>query len=93
MPYNLEIDFNCKKEIEKACFRNKTLSDVLEKKILRILENPQQFKPLRFPLQNRRRVHVLKNFVLTYEIIEETNIVKLRVFGHHDDVYSILRLL
>ena len=92
MTYSLEIDPDCKKEIDKACFKNKTLSDALEKKISRILENPQQSKPLRFPLQNRRRAHVLKSFVLTFEIIEKDKIIKLRAFDHHDDIYSILRL-
>ena len=87
MPYNLEIEPHCQGEIEKLCAKNKTLRDALDKKITQILEFPQRFKPLHAPMQNKRRVHVLKSFVLTYAINEAARTVKLLAFTHHDDAY------
>ncbi|MFH1221473.1 MAG: type II toxin-antitoxin system RelE/ParE family toxin [Candidatus Micrarchaeota archaeon] len=87
MPYELEVLPSCKKEIYSLCRKNTALQDALQKKIIQILENPHHFKPLRKPLQNKRRVHVLKSFVLIYEIIEEAKTVRLFAFSHHDDAY------
>jgi YafQ family addiction module toxin component len=87
MPYNLELSEACRSEIQKLCHRNTTLEVALKKKISQILEMPYHFKPLRKPLQNKRRVHVLNRFVLIYEIVEETKSVRLLKFSHHDDAY------
>ena len=87
MPYSIYIEPSCEKEIESLCARNKTLRDALDKKVVQVLEFPQRFKPLRAPMQNKMRVHVLKSFVLTYTIDESGKIVKLLAFTHHDDAY------
>ncbi len=87
MDYNLELDEACRNEMRKLCRRNTVLEGALKKKIRQILEMPYHFKPLRKPLQNKRRVHVLNCFVLIYEIIEETKSVRLLKFSHHDDAY------
>lgn len=87
MPYNLYIEPGCAREIEGFCAKNRTLRDALDKKVIQVLEFPQRFKPLRAPMQNKRRVHVLKSFVLTYSIDEATRTVKLLAFTHHDEAY------
>ena len=87
MDYLLEYSPECKKEVKKLCKNNLPLQEALKKKVERILYSPYHFKPLKKPLQNRRRVHVLKCFVLTYEINEEERLVRLLKFSHHDDAY------
>ena len=87
MPYALELHPDCKKEIRKLCKKNKALESALKKKISRIVEAPHHSKPLKKPLQNKRRVQVLNCFVLVYEVVEETNSVKLLKFCHHDEAY------
>ncbi|MFH0884300.1 MAG: type II toxin-antitoxin system RelE/ParE family toxin [Candidatus Micrarchaeota archaeon] len=87
MVYSLELSVDCKKEIAKLCRKNPVLEEALRKKIIQILEMPNHFKPLRKPLQNKRRVHVMNCFVLIYEVIEETKTVRLLCFSHHDDAY------
>ena len=81
----LEISSDCKKEIRKLCKNNKNLETALKKKIQQIIEMPYHFKPLKKPLQNKRRVHILSSFVLIYEV--EGEIVRLLRFAHHDDAY------
>jgi len=88
MSYSLFIEEKCKKRIEKATSKNSEFKKALENKIKHILENPYDFKPLRKPLQNKRRVHILKSFVLIYDIIEETKTVRLLEINHHDNIYK-----
>ncbi len=87
MTYDFDILPSCKEDIRKLCAKNKPLQEALDKKIKQVQDNPHHFKPLRYPLQDRRRVHVFKSFVLTYSIDEEAKKVILRKFSHHDDAY------
>ena len=57
------------------------------KKVKEILKDPYRFKPLKKPMQNKRRVHVGGPFVLIYEVNEEKKIVTLVDFDHHDKIY------
>lgn len=59
----------------------------VSRKINEILENPQQFKPLKSPMQHMRRVHV-GSFVLVYDIDEGRKVVTIRRYEHHDNVYK-----
>lgn len=61
--------------------------ETLCRKINDILENPQQFKPLKSPMQHMRRVHI-GSFVLVYDIDEVRKVVTIRRYEHHDNVYK-----
>lgn len=85
--YGLEIKPSCQNEIVKACKKNPVLKKAIENKINEILLNPAHYKPLRYDLAGERRVHILKSFVLVFEIDDnERNVTFLR-FRHHDDAY------
>jgi len=45
--------------------------EALCKKVNDILENPQQFKPLKNPMQHMRRVHVAPSFSFTIQMKKE----------------------
>jgi len=87
MKYNIEIKPSCKKNIKKLCKKNPVLEKALKNKIEEILENPQHYKPLKYDFAGERRVHIMKSFVLKYEIDEKNQTVIFIVFSHHDDVY------
>jgi len=87
MTYNIEIHPKCKEEIHKLCKKNPVLEKSLKNKMKEILQNPQHYKPLRHDLAGERRVHIMKSFVLKYEINEETKTVIFLFFGHHDEAY------
>ncbi len=87
MIYNIEINPKCKEEIQKLCRKNPVLGNSLNKKIKEILENPRHYKPLRHDLAGERRAHIMKSFVLKYEINEESKTVIFIFFGHHDVAY------
>ncbi len=60
---------------------------MIDKKVKEILKDPYRFKPLKKPMQNKRRVHVGGPFVLIYEVNEKKKIVTLVDFDHHDKIY------
>lgn len=86
--YNLEIKPSCQRDIERLCKKNPVLRKALENKMNEILSNPQRYKPLKYDLAGERRVHMMKSFVLKFEINEATKTVTLIFFGHHDKAYK-----
>ncbi len=87
MTYIMEVVPSCERSIEKACKKNPVLRDALRKKITEVLGNPSHYKPLRHDLAGERRVHILKSFVLKFEIDEGRKIVNFLAFEHHDEAY------
>jgi len=85
MKYKLEIADCVNKKFRKI--KDKKAFSIIKKKINQILKNPYHFKPLKGDLHGSRRVHILKSFVLVYEIDKQNYIIKLLEFEHHDKVY------
>lgn len=87
--YRLAIKESLDKKFKKLRKKDLELLQVTERKVQEILlKEPHHFKPLRKPLQNKRRVHIGGSFVLIYEINEKQKIVTLLDFDHHDNVYK-----
>ena len=85
--YNYEIIPSLQKELNKFFKKDKKLYIIVMNKIEEILENPQHYKPLKYDLAGERRVHIMKSFVLKFEIDENTKTVTFIFFGHHDEAY------
>ena len=66
--YKLAIKENLDRKFKKLKKKDRELLVLIDRKVEEILDNPYRFKPLRKPLQNKRRVHVGGSFVLIYEI-------------------------
>ena len=86
--YKLAIKENLDRKFKKLKKKDRELLVLIDRKVQKILDNPYRFKPLRKPLQNKRRVHVGGSFVLIYEVNEEEKIVTLLDFDHHDNIYK-----
>ena len=85
-PFNFDISEQLDRMFAKLFKRDKLQFEILSRKIKEILENPQIGKPLTANIAGQRRVHI-RNFVLTYEILENERIVRLLDYDHHDNVY------
>lgn len=88
MIYFLEIAEELNKQFSKLAKRDKTLFQALTKKVQEVRENPHHYKPLRAPMQNKRRIHVGGSFVLIFSIHEERKTIRLLEFEHHDNAYK-----
>lgn len=89
MSYILEVMPSCQRTIDKACKKNPILGEALIKKMREIVLNPAHYKPLRHELKGERRVHILKSFVLKFEIDETQKRAIFLAFEHHDRAYKI----
>lgn len=87
MSYSLETKESCQESITKLCKKSPVLQEALRKKVQQILLNPEHFKPLKYDLAGERRVHIMKSFVLKFEVDEVNKIVTLITFSHHDEAY------
>ena len=88
MTYQFGIKPSCQETIKKMCKKNPVLERAIEKKITQIIENPNHYKPLKHDLAGERRVHIMKSFVLKFEIDEARKTVVFITFSHHDEAYS-----
>lgn len=84
--YSLEIEEDVYKTFKRLAKKDKKQLEAINKKIEQLLENPLQFKPLRHPLEGCRRVHI-GSFVLIYQVIEDSKIVRILKYKHHDEAY------
>jgi YafQ family addiction module toxin component len=87
--YQLAVKESLDRKLKRLRTKDKELLRLIEKKVNDILTDPHRFKPLRKPLQNKRRVHVGGSFVLIYEIDEKEQLVTLFDFDHHDNIYRM----
>jgi YafQ family addiction module toxin component len=85
--YSLEVVEKVDRILKKLRKKDLAQFEALSRKVNEILENPQQYKPLKRPMPHIRRVHV-GSFVLVYEINEKKNVVTIRRYEHHDNVYK-----
>ncbi len=50
--------------------------------------SPEHYKPLRYDLKNKKRVHIRKSFVLVFEYDPSTDTIWFLDYDHHDNVYN-----
>ncbi|MFQ5901882.1 MAG: type II toxin-antitoxin system RelE/ParE family toxin [Thermodesulfobacteriota bacterium] len=86
--YKLAVKDGLDKKFKKLQKKDKEMLRLIDRKVQDIIVDPYRFKPLRKPLQNKRRVHVGGSFVLIYEVNEQEKLGTLLDFDHHDNVYE-----
>jgi YafQ family addiction module toxin component len=85
--YSYEIIPSLQKTLNKLSKKDKKTYEVVMDKIEEIIDNPEHYKPLKHDLAGERRVHIMKSFVLKFEINETAKTVTFLFFGHHDEAY------
>ena len=86
--YSYEIVPSLQKDLNKLYRKDRKVYEIIISKIEEIIKNPQHYKPLKHELAGERRVHIMKSFVLKFEIDENNKTVKFIFFGHHDEAYK-----
>jgi len=86
MIYGLDVTDKLDKVFFKLAKKDRKRLEQINKKVREIRENPYLGKPMKKPLQGRRRVHI-GGFVLFYSIDENRRVVKLLEYDHHDKAY------
>jgi len=85
--YRYEIIPSLQRTLGKLSKKDKKTYEAVMGKIEEIMKNPEHYKPLKYDLAGERRVHIMKNFVLKFEVDAPHEIIKFLFFGHHDEAY------
>ena len=85
--YSIKLKAHVDKILSKLAKKDPKQMKIIQSKIEEIVKDPHHFKPLKKPLQGKRRVHIDKSFVLIYSIDEEDKEVILEDYDHHDNIY------
>ena len=91
--YKLKIDADLLKLLKKMSKRDKKKVEIILKKMEEIIKNPHHYKNLRTPMEDFKRVHIDKSFVLIFTVDDNNNRVIFVDFSHHDEIYTNKRLL
>lgn len=86
--YTLKIKPGLEKTLKKLAKKNRVQLEIVFKKVDEILTDPHRYKNLRTPLNDWKRVHVDKHFVLLFSVDEESKSVTLEDYDHHDNIYK-----
>ena len=90
------FDFNLSDElkfkIKKIVKKDKKKVEIINKKIKQIIncdkDSINHYKNLKKPLNDFKRVHIDKHFVLTFKVNLEDNFILFVDFDHHDRIYK-----
>ena len=72
----------------KLAKKNPKQLEIIYKKVEEIIKNPHRYKNLRAPLNNWKRVHIDKHFVLAFSIDKNSKTVILEDYDHHNKIYK-----
>ena len=88
--HKIEIEEKLKKTLDRLYKKDKHKFEIIWKKITEISTcfNVEHYKNLKKPLQEFRRVHIDKNFVLMFKYLKSKNTTKFYDFDHHDNIYK-----
>ena len=86
--YTLKIKPGLEKTLKKLAKKNRVQLEIVFKKVDEILTDPHRYKNLRTPLDDWKRVHVDKHFVLLFSVDEGSKSVTLEDYDHHDNIYK-----
>ncbi len=86
--YSLAIKPELDRKLAKLVKKNKKQYEIIMKKVKEVLQSPQRYKNLRKPLQNWKRVHIDKSFILAFSVNENKRLVTLEDYDHHDKIYK-----
>lgn len=86
--YALKVKPELDKLFAKLAARDPKQLEIINKKVEEIRADPSRYKNLRAPLNNWKRVHIDKSFVLCFSVDEVTHTVTLEDYDHHDRIYK-----
>ena len=84
-----DIEEKLHKILEKLSKKDSKRYEIIWKKINEIInsENIEHYKNLKYPLNNFKRVHIDKSFVLVFKYDKINDKLIFYDFDHHDKIY------
>jgi YafQ family addiction module toxin component len=85
--YKFNFTSHLDKLLSKLAKKNQKQFKIIENKIEEIIKNPHHYKNLRRPLQDLKRVHIDRSFVLVFSVDEKNKTILFENYEHHDNIY------
>lgn len=87
--HEFDIDDKLLRILNKLYKKDKKKYKIIMKKIQKIAnsENIEHYKNLKKPLQEFKRVHIDRSFVLTFKYDKNKDFIVFYDFDHHDNIY------
>ncbi len=84
------VESTLKTKLKRVYKKDKDLYEAVIKKMREIVASKDigHYKNLKKPLQEFKRVHVKKSFVLIFKYVKKTDTVLFFDLDHHDKVYK-----
>jgi YafQ family addiction module toxin component len=86
--YEIDIKPGLGKIFDKLSRKNPKQMAIITNKLEEIIKDPHRYKNLRSPLEQYKRVHIDKSFVLVFSVDEQKKTVIIEKYGHHDNIYE-----
>lgn len=85
-----EIEEKLHQILKKLFKKDKKRYEIIWKKINEVINNSdiEHYKNLKFPMNEFKRVHIYKSFVLIFKYDRVNNIIKFYDLDHHDKIYK-----
>jgi YafQ family addiction module toxin component len=91
MPFDYDYHEDLEAKLEKIHKRDKPLYDAVAKKIKEVISRDNAtidaYKNLRHEMNDCKRVHIHRSFVLLFKVFKKKNFVLFYRLEHHDNVY------
>ena len=89
--FEFDLSDELKLKMGKLAKKDRRRVELINNKIREIIDNDrasvQRYKNLRHGMKHLKRVHVDRNFVLTFMVDEKRNFILFADFDHHDKIY------
>ncbi len=88
--HKFSIEKNLNKKLKKISKKDKKKFNSIFKKIDEIINtsNVEHYKNLKYPMQEFKRVHIDKSFVLIFKFDKKANKIFFYDFDHYDKIYK-----
>ena len=88
--HKFEIEEKLRQILKKLFKKDKKRYEIIWKKITEIINNPniEHYKNLKFPMNEFKRVHIDKSFVLVFKYCKIEDKLSFYDLDHHDKIYK-----
>ena len=89
MPHLFRYSEKLQRILQKLSKKDGKKYEIILKKINEIInsESVEHYKNLKHPLNDFKRVHIDKSFVLIFRYYKKDNLISFEDFDHHEKIY------
>lgn len=92
MPFNYDFSDEVEETLAKLFKKDRQTYEAIMKKVKEVASRDENtidfYKNLRHGMNEYKRVHIAKSFVLLFKVLKKEKFILFDKFDHHDNVYK-----